>query len=699
MRRRALAGAIVVALTAGFPVVPLRASAALIAPSTKAGSYGRLGPGTTVRIRDLRRRASTIGPRRPAPLVVRNPAAYAAAKATTGRTPTPTLPRARGREMGFAVPLVSQGADEEQLTVFPGMDLTQGTNALGPDQSREPPDTQIAAGPTSLVATVNSTMSVWSKSGSRLQVADLNAFYAVPSGYTASDSRILFDGQSNRFIMSSVALDAYADSVLELAVSQTSDPTGSWTRWQIKTTLRQFIDQPMLGTSDDKVTLAWMEAVPPPCEGQATFFCFTGQAVAVLQKSDLLASAAPRTFTTMGDLNRFGIVPAQALSPTSTQYLVYNNADPYFLVENACSQPSPPGYYGSCPTLGEISLTGTPAAHNIATSEADPQILSTTAPANATQFGSTTFINTGDDRLLSAVWRDNRLLAAASDGNNCPTANQPPASITASCVQVILAATDAGGMVLADNILGANNDYIYDPAASLDNAGDIFVVFSRSNSGIYPSVLVTGLLNNLGAAAWSPNTVLKVGNGPYDSTSAACGGHNRWGDYSGAAADPTDPTDVWVAGEYTLDIPNTCVWGTVIGRLTYSAPTVTSVTPATGPGTGGTAVTITGTDFVTGSTTTYFGATPSTTTTVLSPNTLTTSTPPGNGWVAVSASTGDGHGPPGPTFKYPRVEAAPGSFRAPAGTTTRSGTPPAVPPSPAGPRPGITLRSLRLLLL
>jgi hypothetical protein len=268
-------------------------------------------------------------------------------------------------------------------------------------------------------------------------------------------------------------------------------------------------------------------------------------------------------------------------------------------------------------------------------------------------------------------------------------------------MRVIEAATDHGGMVLVDNILGANNDYIYHPAASMDNAGDLFVVFSRSNSSIYPGVWVTGLINNPGAAPWSLNTVLKAGNGPYDSTASMCAGQNRWGDYSGAATDPTDPTDVWVAGEYALDNPNTCVWGTAIGRLTYSAPTVTSVKPGGSPGTGGTSVTITGTDFMTAATTVYFGTTPapSGTTTVQSPNSLTTTAPPGSGWVNVSASTADGHGPAGPTYKYPRVEAAPGSLGSLPGGTIRSGAPPPVPTKTSGPRPAIPARLFRLLRL
>ena len=242
-------------------------------------------------------------------------------------------------------------------------------------------------------------------------------------------------------------------------------------------------------------------------------------------------------------------------------------------------------------------------------------------------------------------------------------------------------------MTVQQQVTIYTGDYAYHPGISLDNAGDAFVVFSRSGSGSYPSVWVTGLP---GAVCCTQLAVLAAGTGPYDSQTS-CGGHNRWGDYSGASIDGTDPTDVWVAGEYAaLDAIRNCTWKTAVGRLTYSAPTVTSITPNTGSG--GTSVTITGTDFnASGAgTTPYFGSTPapSGSTTVQSPNHLTTTAPPGNGWVRISAATDDGHGPPGPTFKYPRLEAAPGSFTPQAGVVARDGAaPPHVTTTTAGPRP------------
>src|SRR2546425_7170008 len=162
-----------------------------------AGAYSRLAPGTRIDLHHLPAQAPAAHPHPSNPLVVKSPAAYAAAKSRTGAAAAVKGPS------GVLTPGLAglQGTVEEKLTVFPGMDLVQGSTALGADQNTEPPDTQIAVGPSVVVETVNSNMSVWSKSGVRQSIpVDLNFFYAVPAGFGVTDARILYDAQSQRFI-------------------------------------------------------------------------------------------------------------------------------------------------------------------------------------------------------------------------------------------------------------------------------------------------------------------------------------------------------------------------------------------------------------------------------------------------------------------------------------------------------------------
>src|SRR5207244_2572600 len=86
---------------------------------------------------------------------------------------------------------------------------------------------------------------------------------------------------------------------------------------------------------------------------------------------------------------------------------------------------------------------------------------------------------------------------------------------------------------------------------------------------------------------------------PAGGTSSCSGGQTppcdeRWGDYLGAAIDPSDPTSVWVSGPYQAS-SGTYGWGTVIAKVsatTFSLPTVTTGSASSLTGT---SATVTGT--------------------------------------------------------------------------------------------------------
>ena len=81
-------------------------------------------------------------------------------------------------------------------------------------------------------------------------------------------------------------------------------------------------------------------------------------------------------------------------------------------------------------------------------------------------------------------------------------------------------------------------------------------------------------------------------------------------------------------------------------NVVSTPPTVTGVTPSSGPSTGGTSVTISGTGFtcVTG---VKFGNTPATTFTVVNSTTITATSPPGTGTVDVTVTNCNGTSPTG----------------------------------------------------
>ena len=99
----------------------------------------------------------------------------------------------------------------------------QGPKLGDPGAGYIPPDTCGSVGIDHFVAVVNMNISIYEKAtGTRVFNSSLQSFFGV--GGSAGDPRVVFDPDSQRFIV--LATDFNND--IFLAVSSTSDPTGSW---------------------------------------------------------------------------------------------------------------------------------------------------------------------------------------------------------------------------------------------------------------------------------------------------------------------------------------------------------------------------------------------------------------------------------------------------------------------------------------
>jgi hypothetical protein len=170
--------------------------------------------------------------------------------------------------------------------------------------------------------------------------------------------------------------------------------------------------------------------------------------------------------------------------------------------------------------------------------------------------------------------------------------------------------------------------YLYDPALALDSSGDAILTFDKSSSSTFESIMVAAITGDV----WSSFLTLHSSTTLYQpSGCSSC----AWGDYSAAVQDASHPTDVWVVSEEDGAITGTgcatasACWDTYIGRYTFAGPVISSLTPATGPASGGQLVTVAGSDFAVNSTFTFNGATVLPTTGSLTPDSFTFTTPPG----------------------------------------------------------------------
>jgi hypothetical protein len=463
---------------------------------------------------------------------------------------------------------------------------------------------------------VNSTGSILSKAGTLLSQVDLNVFFGVPAGFSFSDPRVIYDPLARRWFASGLAFNASNSSQAFLAVSPGTDPSGNWQVYQTATSADVF-DQPKIGVTNDKLVMSWNEYSGPTS--------FIGQQTLVLQKSDLLAGLAPRVWSFSLDNKRFNLVPVPT-STSSTAYLVYNSD----------VNELPGGQ--SAPYAGVVAITGTPAAANVVWTESDPPIRPTPTapgaqqpPSGAQSLPPAAYISPRFESVGSA----NGVLSIMGYDGCFPNGD----TVQRSCLRLIKLSTPGTSTVLLDLDYGSAGTDLFYPAVATDSAGNLNAVFSVSSPSIYPSVYAG--FQPAGTTSSLSLVRVQAGAGVYNS--AGCNGKDRWGDYSAAALDPTDPTHVWVAGEYAASATDPCDWGTAIAQLTLAPPTVTNVAPVFGPPAGGTTVTLTGTDFAPNATTVMFGQTPSPAVTVQSSTQLTAVTPPEPaGSVAVTAVTANG---------------------------------------------------------
>ena len=101
--------------------------------------------------------------------------------------------------------------------------------ALGDNNTTIPPDTMGAVGPRHIMTMLNSQVRIQDKTGSTISTVSSSTFWTSGTGLSGSpfDPIVFFDADSQRWIATCDANSRSANSKLFLAVSVTSDPTGT----------------------------------------------------------------------------------------------------------------------------------------------------------------------------------------------------------------------------------------------------------------------------------------------------------------------------------------------------------------------------------------------------------------------------------------------------------------------------------------
>jgi hypothetical protein len=275
---------------------------------------------------------------------------------------------------------------------FEGLNFYQQRYARGGNQfSVEPPDQALCVGSGYVVEAVNDVINVFDTAGQSVlpdntatnivatlprnvnHAVDLNSFYGYPPainrstgirGQFVTDPTCIYDAATHRFFLVVLTLEVVPTTGafttvnhLDLAVSATSNPTGSWNIYRIDVTNDgtntggsnpgpYLGDYPHIGADANGVYVT-TNAYPWCCNG------FSGAQIYALSKAQLAAGAASVTLVhidTSGTVNApsdagstqpgFTVWPAQ--SPTASQFNTSAGGTEYFMSSNAADEATHP---------------------------------------------------------------------------------------------------------------------------------------------------------------------------------------------------------------------------------------------------------------------------------------------------------------------------------------------------------------------
>lgn len=413
------------------------------------------------------------------------------------------------------------------------------------DALAEPPDPWIAVSPTYVVQTTNNVVRVSTRTGVTVLTEPTWALFAVPPDRGDTDPRILWDTIHNRWVGSVATFngDGSANS-LQLAVSDTADPTGAWNIYDLEF-LNLFPDFPGISTSSTRIVLTSNDF-----DGST----FIGATFIEANWSDILTG----TNIQAGGIRytggaTFDFRPAILLSAAANTPLIFMN--------------------GAGAAYAEV--TGSPAAPalvNVVDLGTTFGLADFTLPPAPVQPGNVTITDAVDGRPTDAVYSNGTLWFVATadrfDGaNHWDSARWTWIRTTANGTPPTSA---------SDRFAAVSGKHIFMPGIGLNRDGSIFFVATKSDAvSTYPTTVLGGVM--VGAPIM-PLTDIEASTASYTGS--------RWGDYVGVATDPSGNGAVWVEHEL---VAGDGTWRTSVVRIVSdgvapSAPgavTQSIVTPQT----------------------------------------------------------------------------------------------------------------------
>jgi hypothetical protein len=580
-----------------------------------------------------------------------------------GATPAPfagsIVDRSLSRGVGNGVSVASgkKAKSSPQFnTGWEGLNLYQQRFARGGNQfTVEPPDQGLCAGNGYVVEAVNDIINVYNTSGQSVlpdntsanivsgfprnvnHAVDLNSFYGYAPAINRStgvraqsvtDPSCLYDAATQRFFVVVLTLESRPNgrltlvNHLDIAVSQTSNPTGQWNIYRTDVTndgtdtggtganAGPFLgDYPHIGADANGF---YITTNAYPWNGNG----FAGAQIYAFSKAQLATGASSVTMQhidTSGMVNApsdagptqpgFTVWPAQ--SPGSTNFNTANGGTEYFLSSNAADEATHPvagtggNYTSSRLVMWTLKNTASlnSASPSLSLSNKVVGVNQYAIPPKQHQPGSGTLATTatpqgfcindvvtllfngqtGCWRMVFGVEPAHNEVISTPDSNDTrmqqvtyangklwgalDTAVNPDGLQQRAGIAWYILNPDASTVVNQGYLGTTGYDLTY-PAIGVTPSGRGVMAFTATGDSTNPSAAYAAIDAKAGVSAWD---IVPGGLGPaqddgFTSYKSQVGNppRTRWGDYGAAAV---DGNSVWIASEYIAHACDYTTWG------------------------------------------------------------------------------------------------------------------------------------------
>ncbi|MEP0765536.1 MAG: hypothetical protein HRF45_03210 [Fimbriimonadia bacterium] len=378
-----------------------------------------------------------------------------------------------------------------------------------------PPDPHLAVGPNHIVVMTNGAIAWFTKTGTKQYQTPIEGSTGFWGSLGATgfvfDPEVLYDELSGRFF--AMAAEGYAPnnkSYVLVAVSDDSDPNGTWYKYRFDTSALagNLFDSPNIAVDQNVVYVT----------GDG-FGIGANYPVYTFDKASLLAGLPPAISksTTLSTTTQSAGMPPVSFDNPPYLYLIEHQEGSSRTQVRLLALKNPL----TSPTFVSVNLT----------------VPAYSSPGTPVQKGTTVRPQTFDARFWSVAYRNGHLWAAHHVNSN-PVESRwyeidmrgwPDSGLNPVLVQSGTAKIDSAIHTFFNSI-------------TVDPEGNAAMTFARSSSNEYISMVTTHRWASDALGTMGPHVIRKDSTGPYTT--------DRWGDYSAINVDPADHRTFWAHHEW-----------------------------------------------------------------------------------------------------------------------------------------------------